>query len=217
MEQVETTPGTLGRTSIEVALPRDRIFAGRAGRGEVPVARGISGYARADVIDRLLSMQLELNGHVAVVTGGASGIGAACAWGLEAEGCQVAVWDLSTGVDVSDYAAVQRALAETEARLGPVSHVVHSAATGSGKFGFPFTNLDPADWRRVMEVNVMGMVHVAQACAAGMVARRTGTMVSASIAGQMGSQTDPPYSASKAANMDFWQSWRRIWRRMGCG
>ena len=83
-------------------------------------------------------MNLELNGHVAVVTGGASGIGAACARGLEAEGCRVAIWDLSNGVDVADYDAVQAALADTEARLGPVRHVVHAAAMGSGRFGFPF-------------------------------------------------------------------------------
>lgn len=151
-------------------------------------------------------MNLDLTGHVAVVTGGASGIGAACARGFEAEGCRVAIWDLSTGVDVSDFLAVQRALAETEARLGPVRHVVHAAAMGSGKFGFPFTNLEPGDWRRVVDVNVMGMVHVAQACASGMAARRAGTMVFiASIAGQIGSQTDPPYSASKAANINFAQ------------
>jgi 2-hydroxycyclohexanecarboxyl-CoA dehydrogenase len=49
-------------------------------------------------------------------------------------------------------------------------------------------------------------VHVAQACASGMAARRAGTMVFiASIAGQIGSQTDPPYSASKAANINFAQ------------
>ena len=155
-------------------------------------------------------MNLELNGHVAVVTGGASGIGLACARGLAAEGCRVAVWDLAEGadfrVDVSDYAAVLAALAETEARLGAVGHLVHAAAMGSGKFGFPFTNLDPADWRRVMEVNVMGMVHMAQAVAPGMAERKAGTMVFiASIAGQIGSQTDPPYSASKAANINFAQ------------
>ena len=155
-------------------------------------------------------MNLELQGHVAVVTGGASGIGAACARGLAAEGCRVAVWDLAENddyrVDVSDYAAVQNALAATEAQLGPVTHVVHAAAMGSGRFGFPFTNLEPAHWPRVLEVNVMGMVHVAQACAKGMVERKAGTMVFiASIAGQIGSQTDPPYSASKAANINFAQ------------
>jgi len=155
-------------------------------------------------------MDLELAGGVAVVTGGASGIGLACARGLAAEGCRVAVWDLAEGadfrVDVSDFAAVLAALAETGARLGPVRHLVHAAAMGSGKFGFPFTNLQPADWKRVMEVNVMGMVHVAQAVAPGMAERKAGTMVFiASIAGQIGSQTDPPYSASKAANINFAQ------------
>jgi 2-hydroxycyclohexanecarboxyl-CoA dehydrogenase len=151
-------------------------------------------------------MDLELKDHVAVVTGGASGIGKACAEGLEREGCRVAVWDLANGVDVSDYASVQSALARTETELGPVRHLVHAAAIGSGKFGFPFTNLEPADWKRVLDVNILGMVHVAHALAKGMVERRAGTMVFiASIAGQIGSQTDPPYSATKAANINFAQ------------
>lgn len=151
-------------------------------------------------------MDLELNGRVAVVTGGASGIGLACAQGLEREGCRVAVWDLTTGVDVSDAASVQAALAETERNLGPVSLLVHAAAMGSGKFGFPFTNLDPKDWPRVLDVNIMGMVNIAHALAPGMAERKQGAMVFiASIAGQIGSQTDPPYSASKAANINFAQ------------
>jgi 2-hydroxycyclohexanecarboxyl-CoA dehydrogenase len=171
-------------------------------------------------------MELELDGHVAVVTGGAGGIGLACARGLAREGCRVALWDLSNGVkdmaaaltrdfgrpslglvaDVSDFAAVEAAVRETEARLGPVSHLVHAAAVGSGKFGFPFTNLKPDDWPRVLRINVMGMVHLAQAIAPGMIARKAGTMVFvASVAGQIGSQTDPPYSASKAANINFAQ------------
>jgi 2-hydroxycyclohexanecarboxyl-CoA dehydrogenase len=171
-------------------------------------------------------MELELNGHVAVVTGGASGIGLACARGLAREGCRIALWDVSAGVedtaatlcqefgtssfgllaDVTDFAAVEGAVRRTEDALGPISHLVHAAAVGSGKFGFPFTNLRPGDWSRVLEVNVMGMVHVAQAITPGMVARKNGTMVFvASVAGQIGSQTDPPYSASKAANINFAQ------------
>ncbi len=170
-------------------------------------------------------MDLELNGHVAVVTGGASGIGLACARGLAREGCHVALWDVSLPageaariaadfggpalglvVDVCDFARVEAAVRETEAALGPISHVVHSAAVGSGQFGFPFTNLRPADWPRVLEVNVMGMVHVAHATAVGMVTRAGGTMVFiGSPAGQVGSQTDPPYSASKAAGINFAQ------------
>lgn len=167
-------------------------------------------------------MDLELDGHVAVVTGGASGIGLACARGLANEGCKVALWDVAPGVadaaadlgeqalglrvDVRDYAAVQAAVTETEAALGPIAHLVHGAAVGSGKFGFPFTNLEPKDWARVLEINIQGMVHVAQAAAAGMAERKAGTMVFiGSVAGQIGSQTDPPYSASKAAGINFAQ------------
>ncbi len=162
-------------------------------------------------------MDLELSDRVAVVTGGASGIGAACARALLREGCRVAIWDLAPetkhapgavgfAVDVADANSVLTALAETEATLGPVDHLVHAAAIGSGKFGFPFTNLEPADWPRVLEVNIMGMVQVAQAVCVGMVERKRGSMVFlASVAGQIGSQTDPPYSASKAANINFAQ------------
>jgi 2-hydroxycyclohexanecarboxyl-CoA dehydrogenase len=153
-------------------------------------------------------MDLELRDHVAVVTGGASGIGLACVEALEREGCRVAVWDRQgpRSVDVSVLESVQEALRETEGRLGPVRHLVHAAAMGSGKFGFPFLNLAPGDWPRVLEVNILGMVNVAQALAPGMMERRAGTMVFlASVAGQIGSQTDPPYSASKAANINFAQ------------
>jgi 2-hydroxycyclohexanecarboxyl-CoA dehydrogenase len=155
-------------------------------------------------------MDLELNGQVAVVTGGASGIGQACARGLAREGCRVVVWDLSEGadfrIDVSDSDAVQAAAAATETQFGPIAHLVHAAAIGSGKFGFPFTNLQPSDWKRVLEVNILGMVNVAHALAPGMRERKAGTMVFlSSVAGQIGSQTDPPYSASKAANINFAQ------------
>ncbi|MCH7987789.1 MAG: SDR family oxidoreductase [Planctomycetes bacterium] len=171
-------------------------------------------------------MDLNLQNHVAVVTGGASGIGRAIADGFAAEGSNTALWDLSETVsqvaeeiqqafgcsavgckvDVTVEADVKAALDKTLSALGPVDHLVHAAATGSGKFGFPFTNLEPGDWKKVIEVNVMGMVNVAHAVTPGMVERKSGTMVFiASIAGQNGSQTDPPYSASKAANINFAQ------------
>ena len=158
-------------------------------------------------------MDLYLSGHVAVSTGGASGIGRAVAAAFQAEGGRVAVWDLAAAdadlavrVDVADFAAVTDALRQTEARLGPVDHLVHAAAVGSGKFGFPFTNLTPDDWPRVLQVNVLGMVNVAHAVAPGMIERKRGTLVFlGSVAGQIGSPTDPPYSASKAAGINFAQ------------
>jgi 2-hydroxycyclohexanecarboxyl-CoA dehydrogenase len=171
-------------------------------------------------------MDLQLKDHVAVVTGGASGIGRAAAETFAAEGAKVALWDLGSAVtqtaseiaarfqtpvlgiaaDVTDEAAIAAARDHTTAELGPIDHLGHAAAIGSGKFGFPFTNLQPADWPRVLEVNIMGMVNVAHAVAPGMVERKRGTLLFvASVAGQIGSQTDPPYSASKAANINFAQ------------
>jgi 2-hydroxycyclohexanecarboxyl-CoA dehydrogenase len=171
-------------------------------------------------------MDLGLKNRVAVITGAASGIGHATAATFAAEGAHVAIWDLgenasqvadelsskysikTVGVrtDVTDGVAVQQALAQTVEHLGPINHVVHAAAIGSGKYGFPFTNLEPADWPRVMHVNVMGMVHVAHVLAPHLMEQKGGTLIFiASVAGQIGSQTDPPYSASKAANINFAQ------------
>ncbi len=171
-------------------------------------------------------MNLELNDHAALVIGGASGIGLAAARAFAGEGSHVALWDCddsvldaaqqlhteyavkSVGVlmDVTAEESVHSALAQTIESLGRVDHMVHAAAVGSAKFGFPFTNLTPSDWLRVLEVNVMGMANVAHAIAPHLIDRGAGTMVFiASVAGQIGSQTDPPYSASKAANINFAQ------------
>jgi 2-hydroxycyclohexanecarboxyl-CoA dehydrogenase len=87
-----------------------------------------------------------------------------------------------------------------------IDHAVHCAAIGSGKFGFPFTNLQPQDWLKNLQVNIMGMVHVAHSLVPLIRKQRFGGMVFlGSVAGQIGSQTDPPYSACKAANINFAQ------------
>ena len=171
-------------------------------------------------------MELELNEHVAVVVGGASGIGLAAAETFAREGANVVLWDLNEHVslianelankfsvrvsghrvDITDASALEHAFAETLATHARVDHLVHAAAIGSGKYGFPFTNLQALDWPRVLEVNMMGMVNVAHTVTPHLVKRGAGSMVFvASVAGQMGSQTDPPYSASKAANINFAQ------------
>ena len=84
--------------------------------------------------------------------------------------------------------------------------MVVTVGIDSGKGGFPFWNLEPDDWTRVYTVNVQGVVNTAHAFYAPMIERKHGTFLFfSSVAGQIGSQTDPPYSASKAAIINFTQ------------
>lgn len=171
-------------------------------------------------------MDLNLAGATVVITGGASGIGLETARAFAAEGAQPVLWDQTdqveciaeqlsseTGqtvsgfqVEITDFPAVQETTKQTRDQVSQIDHLIHAAAIGSGKFGFPFTNLTPADWPRVFEVNMQGMVNIAHSVAPVMQKAGKGSMTFiSSIAGQIGSQTDPPYSASKAANINFAQ------------
>jgi 2-hydroxycyclohexanecarboxyl-CoA dehydrogenase len=158
-------------------------------------------------------MELNLTGQTVVVFGAARGIGRAIAEEFIREGCKVHGFDredtppLGSGGrlvkgDVVDYGQV-RAFAE---EIGDVDHVIYSVGVGSGKFGFPFWNLEPADWRRALDINLLGAVHVAHAFAPQFLRWRKGSMLFlVSVAGQIGSQTDPPYSAAKAGLINFVQ------------
>jgi 2-hydroxycyclohexanecarboxyl-CoA dehydrogenase len=168
-------------------------------------------------------VDLGIAGDIAVVVGGARGLGQAIAAAFAAEGAEVAVVDrelvdqpppeatawvaaVELVADVTDEHAVRRAAGAIRERFGRCDHVVHAAAVGSGKFGFPFWNLEPSDWPRVLEVNLVGAVNVAHAFAPAMAVARAGTLLFlGSVAGQIGSPTDPPYSASKAGLINFSQ------------
>lgn len=93
--------------------------------------------------------------RVAVVVGGASGIGAAIAFALEADGCRVVVADLATepAVDVTDEASVQALFAAVLGEHGRVDVVVNSA--GVSTLGL-LSELDVAEFRRVIDVNLTG-------------------------------------------------------------
>jgi 2-hydroxycyclohexanecarboxyl-CoA dehydrogenase len=158
-------------------------------------------------------MELNLTGQTVAVFGAARGIGRAIAEEFIREGCQVHGFDRDdrpplpsggqlVGGDVVDFAEVK-----TFAKnIGEVDHVVFSVGVGSGKFGFPFWNLEPADWRRAVDINLLGAVHVAHAFAPEFARRKKGSMLFlVSVAGQIGSQTDPPYSAAKAGLINFMQ------------
>ena len=171
-------------------------------------------------------MDLGMRGNVALVTGAANGIGLAVAKEFAAEGCSLLLWDiapevatiaeeiagkantvaLGQQVDILQFDKLNRMLHLAAEQGLRVRHCVHCAAMGSSKFGFPFTNLNPEDWKKTLDVNILGMVNVAHAVAPTLVEAQEGTFVFlASVAGQIGSQTDPPYSASKAANINFAQ------------
>jgi NAD(P)-dependent dehydrogenase (short-subunit alcohol dehydrogenase family) len=171
-------------------------------------------------------MDLRLRNHTVLITGSASGIGLATAEQFAIEGTQVALWDLDPRVesiadeiqdkhkvramgcqvDIGDQASIREALDKTLIRFSKVEHLVHSAAIGSGKYGFPFTNLEIKDWEKTLDINILGMVRVATALSPVLIQSQQGTCVFVgSVAGQIGSQTDPPYSASKAAMINFAQ------------
>ncbi len=171
-------------------------------------------------------MDLELADSVAVVVGAAQGIGRSVATLFAREGADLACVDLAEGVesvaeelaathgvkargwtgDVTDGARMKEIAAAVKETFGKYDHVVCTAGIGSGKFGFPFWNLEPDDWDRVIRVNLLGSVHVAHAFSPHLVERRTGSILFfSSVAGQIGSQTDPPYSAAKAGVINFTQ------------
>lgn len=135
----------------------------------------------------------------AVVTGGASGLGAAVAERLRGDGVDVVTVDVGAGadvrIDVSDDAAVQRAFAEL---IGSCDILVNSA----GVLGpnLPIEQTDAEQWRRVLDVNVLGVVNMMRASIPGMVERGWGRIVNvASMAGKDGNPNLAAYSASKAA------------------
>ncbi|MBY0329200.1 MAG: SDR family oxidoreductase [Acetobacteraceae bacterium] len=164
--------------------------------------------------------QLDLKGQVAVVTGGARGIGLAVAERATASGARCAVWDVDLAeaeavakrlggfaaqVDVTDDGAVAAALAATEAALGPVGILVANAGiTGPNA---PVEDYPIDAWRRVIEIDLTGVFLCCRAVVPGMRARNAGRIVNiASIAGKEGNPNAAAYSAAKAGVIGFTKS-----------
>jgi NAD(P)-dependent dehydrogenase (short-subunit alcohol dehydrogenase family) len=151
---------------------------------------------------------MKLANRIAVVTGGASGIGAACAAALAQEGAKPVVWDLSEardGVvcDVSDPAAVARAIELTCQRYGTPSLLV--AAAGTGGKPQSILEMDVDVWDRVLAINLRGVMLSVQAVARKIVeAGLDGSIVSiSSVNGVVADWDLSAYSASKAAVYQF--------------
>ncbi len=159
---------------------------------------------------------MRLEGRVALVTGGGSGIGAATCRRLAAEGARVAVTDLNADtaqavaaeldgaayeLDVRSTASIAAAVEAAERELGPLDVLVNNA--GYDEFGF-FARTEEAMWDRVLAVNLRGTIAVTHAVLAGMQERRRGRIVNvASEAGRVGSRGSAIYSAAKAGVIGF--------------
>jgi 2-hydroxycyclohexanecarboxyl-CoA dehydrogenase len=167
---------------------------------------------------------MRLEGRIALVTGGASGIGAATARRLAAEGARVWVADIdiegarsvagevdgsAVEMDVADVASVRAAVAEA----GDLDVLVNNA--GTDRFAF-FVNTDPDLWDLVLGVNLRGTIAVTHAVLGGMQQRGRGAIVNvASEAGRVGSQGSAVYSAAKAGVIGFTRAVARESSRFG--
>ncbi|RDJ19908.1 SDR family NAD(P)-dependent oxidoreductase [Bosea caraganae] len=162
---------------------------------------------------------INLNGRVAVVTGGAQGIGHTVGRRLLASGARLVIWDINAQglaqakaelsadgghdihtevVDIADYASVEAAVAGTVAAAGGIDILINNAAIVGPNF--PLASYPIDAWRQVLDVDVNGTFHCCRAVVPLMVAKNYGRIVNiASIAGKEGNPNAAAYSAAKAA------------------
>ena len=159
---------------------------------------------------------MRLADRTALVTGGASGIGAATCRRLAAEGARVAVTDVNLDgargvadevdgaafeLDVRSTDSVRAAVEGAERELGPVDVLVNNAGYDEWSW---FTDTDEALWQRVLAVNLVGVIACTHAVLPGMQERRRGRIVNVSSeAGRVGSSGSAIYSAAKAGVIGF--------------
>ncbi|MGB3555599.1 MAG: SDR family NAD(P)-dependent oxidoreductase [Jannaschia sp.] len=160
-------------------------------------------------------------GRVAIVTGGAQGIGLAVIRRLLADGHRVASWDanhtaneaamaelpgtIALPCDVSDYASVEAALARTVEAMDHPAILVNSA--GIAGPNVPVAEYPLDEWARIVAINLTGTFHVNRAVVPGMRAAGYGRILNiASVAGKEGNPNACAYSASKAGVIGFTKS-----------
>lgn len=172
-------------------------------------------------------------GKTVIVTGGGGGIGGASCRRFAKEGARVAVLDLNLDAaekvaaairaeggqaaaircDITDRASVDAAVAATEAQLGPVDVLVNNAGWDVFK---PFTKTEPAQWDKLIAINLLGALHMHHAVLPGMAARKKGRIVNiASDAARVGSSGEAVYAACKGGLVAFSKTIAREHARHG--
>jgi 2-hydroxycyclohexanecarboxyl-CoA dehydrogenase len=168
-----------------------------------------------------------------VVTGGGGGIGGATCRRFGSEGARVAVFDLNLeaaenvasavradgGIaeafkcDITDRASVDAAVAAAEAKLGAIDVLVNNAGWDVFK---PFTKTEPAQWDKLIAINLTGALHMHHAVLPGMVARKKGRIVNiSSDAARVGSSGEAVYAACKGGLVAFSKTIAREHARHG--
>jgi 2-hydroxycyclohexanecarboxyl-CoA dehydrogenase len=167
-------------------------------------------------------------GRIALVTGGARGIGRAIVEQLAADGHQVVVADiledaaaetaaavsgLAVALDVTDPVSVDRATTKAERELGPINILVNNAGWDEFK---PFLETDEPLWDRIIEINFKGCLRCCRRIVPGMVEREYGRVVNiGSDAARVGSSLEAVYSGAKAGVVAFSKTLAREVARSG--
>ncbi|MGH8857528.1 MAG: SDR family NAD(P)-dependent oxidoreductase, partial [Polaromonas sp.] len=175
----------------------------------------------------------KLKDKTVIVTGGGGGIGGATCHRLAREGAKVAVFDMNleaaqriaadiqaaggTAIalhcNITDRAGVDAAVATTEAQLGPVDVLINNAGWDVFK---PFTKTVPAEWEKLIAINLTGALHMHHAVLPGMAARKSGRIVNiASDAARVGSSGEAVYAACKGGLVAFSKTIAREHARHG--
>jgi len=178
-------------------------------------------------------MMQQFEGKTVVVTGGGGGIGGATCRRFGREGARVAVFDLNLAAaeavasavradggtaeaflcDITDRTSVEAAVAATESKLGPIDVLVNNAGWDVFK---PFTKTEPAQWEKLIAINLTGALHMHHAVLPGMVARKKGRIVNiASDAARVGSSGEAVYAACKGGLVSFSKTIAREHARHG--
>jgi 2-hydroxycyclohexanecarboxyl-CoA dehydrogenase len=174
-----------------------------------------------------------LKDKVVIVTGGGGGIGGATCRRFAEAGARVAVFDIDAAAagrtataiaetggtarafacDITDHAAVQGVVAAAEEALGPVGVLVNNAGWDVFRL---FKDSTPAEWQKLIAINLVGALNMHHAVLPGMLARKTGRIVNiASDAARVGSSGEAVYAACKAGLVGFSKTLAREHARHG--
>jgi len=193
-------------------------------------ARGFRRVGRLRIMSQVSGMK-ELEGEVAVVTGGGRGIGLAIAEALAEAGAKVAVVDIDEGesraaaltligaghrgyrADVTEAQGLQTVFQQVEEEMGAIAVLVNNAGITRDNL---LLRMSEEEWDQVISVNLKGAFNATKAVARGMMKRRSGSIVNiASVIGLIGNAGQANYAASKAGLIGFTKSIAREFASRG--